>query len=213
MKTLTPWTAHVAAALFLAACANAPQDAQEATSTPDGAPATPAMSSTYTVNPEKSTVLWTGIMLGVKEHHGRLNVKEGSLALVDGKVTGGKVVVDMTTIAPTDSAYTAEQTKEKLVKHLGSPDFFDVSTYPMASAVLKPGADGEPMVELHIRDHAAMVPLRNVQINPQEGGLLEASAELTFNRKEFGVSFDMPMKDLVISNDVTLQVMISALAN
>lgn len=91
------------------------------------------------VNTAKSTVQWTGKKV-TGEHTGTINVKEGNLTLENGKLTGGKIVIDMTSIVDkdlTDPAWNA-----KLIGHLKSDDFFGVDTYPTSQLVITSVAGG-----------------------------------------------------------------------
>lgn len=85
------------------------------------------------VDTSKSSVKWLGKKV-TGEHFGAISVKEGSLEVSNGKVTGGKVVIDMQSL-------TVEDIKDagmnaKLVGHLKSDDFFSVATNPTSELVL-----------------------------------------------------------------------------
>lgn len=85
------------------------------------------------VDTSKSSVKWLGKKV-TGEHFGTISIKEGNLEVANGKVTGGKVVVDMNSIACTDltdAGYNA-----KLVGHLKSDDFFGVEAFPTAELVI-----------------------------------------------------------------------------
>lgn len=85
------------------------------------------------VNAAKSTVQWTGKKV-TGEHTGTISIKDGSLTVEKGKLTGGKIVIDMKSIVDkdlTDPAWNA-----KLIGHLKSDDFFGVDTYPTSELVI-----------------------------------------------------------------------------
>lgn len=85
------------------------------------------------VNAAKSTVQWTGKKV-TGEHTGTISIKDGSLMVEKGKLTGGKIVIDMKSIVDkdlTDPAWNA-----KLIGHLKSDDFFGVETYPTSELVI-----------------------------------------------------------------------------
>lgn len=88
---------------------------------------------TYTVNPSKSVLKWTGKKV-TGEHFGKINLKEGSFTVGKDKVTGGKFVIDMNSITCDD---LEGEWSQKLVGHLKSDDFFGVETYPEAVLVVK----------------------------------------------------------------------------
>jgi polyisoprenoid-binding protein YceI len=83
-----------------------------------------------TINTKVSSVEWIGKKV-TGEHTGAITIKEGSLNLHDGHLSGGTVVVDMTTITCTD--LKPEEGGKKLVGHLTSPDFFDAKNHTTAT--------------------------------------------------------------------------------
>lgn len=86
---------------------------------------------TYNVDVAKSKIDWSGAADN-RYHPGTVTLKSGSVTVDNGKITGGKFVIDLTTIKVTDGA------GERLENHLKSADFFDVAqfgeaTYEMTS--------------------------------------------------------------------------------
>ncbi len=189
----------VVAMFLLAACNNKPAETTETTTTPAAAEA-----ATYTLD-STSTVKWKGVMLGVKEHYGTVKLKEGSLSTANGQVTGGNCTVDLTAISPADSAYNAQGTKEKLVGHLSSPDFFDVANNPTATFTITSVNGTEAKGTLTVRGKSNEETVKNITLT-EANGTVNATGTLVFDRKKYGVAFDMPMKDMVISNDIEIQV-------
>ena len=88
---------------------------------------------TYQAIPSKSVLEWTGKKV-TGEHHGKINLKEGTFTIDDNKVTNGKFVIDMTSITNSD---LEGEWNQKLIGHLKSDDFFGVENYPEAVLVLK----------------------------------------------------------------------------
>lgn len=80
------------------------------------------------INVEKSVVKWTGYKV-TGQHEGTISLQSGALIFEGNKLTGGKFVMDMTTINTTDieGAY-----KAKLDGHLKSNDFFGVKKHKEA---------------------------------------------------------------------------------
>lgn len=191
----------VVAMFLLAACNNKPAETTETTTTTPAA----AEAATYTVDPATSSVKWKGVMLGVKEHTGTVALKDGSLSTANGQVTGGNFTVDLGTIIPTDSAYNAQGTKEKLVGHLSSPDFFDVANNPTATFTITSVNGTEVKGTLTVRGKSNEETVKNITLTEADG-TVNATGTLVFDRKKYGVAFDMPMKDMVISNDIEIQV-------
>ena len=85
------------------------------------------------VKTDKSEVVWKGYKV-TGSHEGTIAIQSGSLTFEDEKLTGGKFVMDMTTINTTD---LEGKYKEKLDGHLKSDDFFGVTNHPTATLVFK----------------------------------------------------------------------------
>lgn len=82
------------------------------------------------INTKVSSVEWVGKKV-TGQHNGLITIKEGQLNLHDGHLSGGKVVIDMSSITCTD--LKAEKGGKKLVGHLNSADFFDVANHETAT--------------------------------------------------------------------------------
>ena len=162
----------------------------------------------YNILPDSSSrVIWKGVMLGIKEHQGTVAFKEGSLTIKNGSVAGGSFTVDLTSITPNDANYDAKSGygPEKLVQHLQSPDFFDVANFPTATFVINSAEGNTAKGVLTVRGKSNEETLTDIAVSESEG-IVTASGKLTFDRKKYGVAFDMPAKDMVISNDIELNV-------
>jgi polyisoprenoid-binding protein YceI len=112
--------------------------------TAKSAPKPAAAAASFKVDPKASSVKWTGKKV-TGQHHGTIQIKEGELNVVNGALTGGKFVLDTTSI---DDEDLGPDMKPKLVGHLKSDAFFNVEKYPTALFVitsiapLANGADG-----------------------------------------------------------------------
>lgn len=83
------------------------------------------------INTEKSTVQWKGYKV-TGSHEGFVSIKSGTLDFESDKLTGGEIVIDMTSITCTD---LSGGIADKFVGHLNSDDFFGVANYPTATLV------------------------------------------------------------------------------
>ena len=81
------------------------------------------------VKTSKSTVKWTGKKF-TGSHEGNIEIKDAHLHFENETLTGGNVVMDMSSIICTD--LEGEQ-KEQLEGHLKSDDFFGVKKFPTAN--------------------------------------------------------------------------------
>lgn len=189
-------------ALFTFTSCNNPKEQAETTTE------TAVTEAAYNILPDNSSlVTWKGVMLGIKEHTGTVAFKEGSLTIKNNSVAGGSFTVDLTSITPTDANYDAKSGygPEKLVQHLQSPDFFDVANYPTATFVINSAEGNTAKGVLTVRGKSNEETLTDITVSESEG-IVTASGKLTFDRKKYGVAFDMPAKDMVISNDIELNV-------
>lgn len=85
------------------------------------------------IKTDKSKVVWKGYKV-TGSHEGTINLQSGFLTFNEDKLTGGELVIDMTTLTSTD---LEGEYKGKLEGHLKSDDFFGVETYPTATLVFK----------------------------------------------------------------------------
>ncbi len=164
-----------------------------------------AEAKTITVDAATSTVEWEGNMVGMYAHSGTVVLKEGSLEWKGNDLVGGNFVIDMTSINPTDSNYSEEHTAEQLIGHLGTADFFDVANNPTASFEIT-GSDmttGTVSGNLTVRGKTNPATINNVKFDDGSG---TAMGTLTFDRQQYGVAYKSTMKDMVLSDDITLNI-------
>lgn len=88
---------------------------------------------TKSIKTQDSKVTWKGYKV-TGSHEGTIAVKSGDLVFEDGKLTGGNIVIDMTTINTTD---LQGEYKGKLDGHLKADDFFGVAKHKTASLNFK----------------------------------------------------------------------------
>lgn len=161
---------------------------------------------TATLNENQSSVMWTGTMLGVYAHTGTVDFKEGNLIMEDGKIVGGSFTVNLGTIVPTDENYNPEEgkSKEKLVGHLQSDDFFHVEEHPTARFEITGSSPEENklMGNLTIRGITHEETVEDVSYDPASK---TATGKLVFDRKKYNVNWDSP-QDVVLSDDVELAI-------
>lgn len=81
---------------------------------------TKVATDTYNVVTQSSRVDWVGTKKS-GYHTGFFTLKSGEVQLAEGKLVGGKFVIDLTSVTVTDGA------GDRLTNHLKSKDFFDVA--------------------------------------------------------------------------------------
>ena len=207
-------TGIVSASLLLFACGGATNNTAEEST--EGAEMLDEMAEEMSmqemqIDAANSRVSWSGEMLGIYSHEGTVNLTAGNIAMENGEIASGMFTVDMTSIVPTDENYEPEKgsTPEKLIGHLSSPDFFDVENHPEASFEIT-GSEGSTVIGmLTVRGKSGEERVENVSVVSGEGQTT-ISGTLTFNRKNYDVSFDHPAEDKIVSDDVSLNIELTA---
>jgi len=163
--------------------------------------------SAQTVNLESSSVEWVGKKI-TGTHSGTINIQSADLKFSEGELSGGTIVIDMSSIAVTDLSGGGAK---KLAGHLKSDDFFGVEEHPTATLVItevtKAGLKNELTVtgDLTIKGqtHAISFP---ANIDAESG-----SAEIFIDRTKYGIkygsgSFFKNLGDKTIDNQFELRV-------
>lgn len=143
---------------------------------------------TLKVNTTDSKVEWTGRKVTGK-HNGTVNIKEGSLQIKDGFLTGGEFTIDMTSIKVTD--LTGEYAG-KLEGHLKSDDFFNTGQFPTSTLkITQANAKGDGKFEvkgdLTIRGITKPVTF-TTQLSP-DGKRYKANTNITIDRSQYDVKY------------------------
>lgn len=207
LKSLVP---ALAVAVFVSACSGGSQKGSEKTAE-TAETETTGVSGTFAVNTETSVVAWKGEVAGVYGHNGVINVQSGSLIAEDGLITGGEIVIDMTSIQPLDTAsYTSQgKTPQDLVNHLSTGDFFLVEEFPTASFTVKSHKGDQLVGDLTIRGNTSeeTVTLSSLQI--LEDGI-SGVGTLVFDRQMYEVSWEHYIQDYILSDNIEVQLSIVA---
>lgn len=204
MKSTLLSIALLAASVAFVAC-----DSNKATSTENTGEMASLPDGTLAVDTAASEVLWKGSLVNVYDHTGDVKLESGDVTVSDGKITGGKFVIDLTRIRPTDENYKEDKTPEKLVGHLSSEDFFHVEQYPTATFEITGSEGSTVMGNLTIRGKTNPEKVENVSIT-EENGQMHLKGDIKFDRTKYDVAFKHPMKDMVISNDIEMNVTLVA---
>jgi polyisoprenoid-binding protein YceI len=168
----------------------------------------------YVVDASKSTVGWHGKKV-TGEHNGAIDIKEGSLEVVDGEIKGGTVSIDMQSI--TNDDISDDGMNQKLVGHLKSDDFFSVETHPTATLVLtdakKSGSNYTFTGDLTIK--GTTKPVSFQASSTTESDAVKVEGELVIDRSDFDVrygskSFFDNLGDKMIYDDFTLSFVVVA---
>lgn len=173
----------------------------------------------YKVDLSKSKLTWEGRKV-TGAHHGTINLRDGSLELINGVLKGGEFTIDMNSIVNLD--LTDETWNKKLVDHLKSNDFFSVASYPEAKLKIngfKNYKDSDSNAnfliigDLTIKgiSHSIEFP---AEVNVKDD-VVSASAKIEIDRSKYDVrfrsgSFFTDLGDKLIYDNFTMNVTLIA---
>ena len=167
-------------------------------------------SKTFKIVNAQSNIDWVGRKV-TGAHNGTIAIKEGEIVLNDGKLGGGRFVVDTSSIKILD--ITDPVTNAQFAGHLASDDFFSTDKYPEAIFEIVSVSGLFVVGDLTIKGISRPAAL-NVAVDVN-GDLLTATGKLVIDRTEYGMKFRSGnfFKDLgdnLIYNDFELNVNITA---
>jgi len=167
-------------------------------------------SGQFSISSDDSKIMWEGNMLAVGGvslygHQGTLNLAKGQLNMTDGVITDGTIVADMSTITPTDDNFNPEEgkSKDKLVGHLSSDDFFAIKEYPTATFVVTDADETTIKGEMTIRGVTHPESITDFSIEEADGKM-KAKGTMTIDRQKYNVAFSMSAEDKILSDDIIL---------
>ena len=159
----------------------------------------------YKFGPPDSKIEFTGAKVTGK-HEGAFSSFEGTVGLVnnDPIMSAVQVSIDLGSLTITPP---------KLAKHLKGADFFDVDKFPKAtfsSTAIRPSSGTSTYnVTGRLDLHGVNKPLTFPATIRTATESVEAEAEITLNRKDFGIVYP-GMPDDLISDDVRIKLTIVA---
>lgn len=160
----------------------------------------------------QSNIDWTGRKV-TGAHNGTIGIKDGTLILTDGKLSGGNFVIDTTSIKILD--VTDPATNAQFAGHLASDDFFSIDKYPEANLNITAVSGNQVQGDLTIKGITHPVSF-DAAINVN-GEVLTASGKLVIDRTKYGIrfrsgNFFKDLGDTLIYNDFDLDITITAKA-
>lgn len=172
-----------------------------------------AEAATYQIDPAHSSVEFT-IRHLVARVTGRFTEFSGTIEFDESAPQQGKVSV----VIKTASIDTDNDERDK---HLRSADFFDVASYP---EITFEGAGGQPAEDgfeaggtLVIKDisREVVLPVELLGVGPDPWGHVRAGfyAELTLNRKDFGINWNKSLDQggVILGDKVTVRITVEAM--
>ena len=201
MKNITVLGLTLVFTLFMSSCDGGEKEINQETSAL--VEANNLEQRSFNVDPLLSSLNWEGTIIGIYKHNGKVGLKEGQLVWKGDVIIGGSVTIDMSSMTQLDTLYKTEE--NKLVQHLESPDFFDVSNYPIATFEIT-GSDitGKTVSgNLTIRGITNSETVNNVVFDEATGA---AKGLLSFDRQKYNVAYKGSSKDMLISDVVELSI-------
>ncbi|MEN8124142.1 MAG: YceI family protein [Bacteroidota bacterium] len=170
----------------------------------------------YKTNTENAILKWKGFK-PTGSHYGTINLKDGFFTIKNNKIVGGEFIIEMNSIVNLDLAADNAYNK-KLVDHLKSNDFFDVTTYPTAKFIINSSEEkeGKTLIKgkLTLKDKTNPVEfLATVTI---DGNKLDFKSDtFKIDRSKWNVtykskSFFNDLKDKFIDDEMELTVEVKA---
>lgn len=143
----------------------------------------------YVINTAASSLVWRGENVVGKKHEGSILVKRGNINIAGGAITGGEIVIDMTSMNDTD---LSGEDKAKLEGHLKSPDFFDTAKFGEATYTILSGTKSHSIkydVKGKLTIKGITQDLDCVMHVVKDGEDVKVSGGFAFDRSKFDVRF------------------------
>jgi len=160
----------------------------------------------------QSNIDWVGKKV-TGAHNGTIAVKEGEIILNDGKLTGGKFIIDTASIKILD--VTDPATNAQFAGHLASDDFFSIEKHPEATLEITSVSGNHVEGNLTIKGITHPVSF-DVAITVSND-VLTATGKLVIDRTKYEMKFRSgnffkDLGDTLIYNDFELNVSVTAKA-
>ncbi len=165
----------------------------------------------FIVNATESSVEWKGTKTA-GEHWGTINIAEGNLNVVNGKLSSGKFIIDMNTIVVSD--IQDPEKNASLLGHLKSSDFFAVDSFTTSTFEIK-NVELNKDLRYYVKGDLTIKGITKEIEFPAtfniEGNKLNASAEFTIDRTRWGINYNSKsvlgaMADKFIHDDIAFKI-------
>ncbi len=204
----------MAACLVMACSNNSKKNNEESTDSLAVSPTeTVANGEEASTKSGTAMIYWKGTKVIGDSHEGTLEAQEVHLEFEGDKLSGGEIIVDMTSLEDTDME--EGEWKDKLEAHLASDDFFSIETHPTASIQLTEVTPGsEPNTyqvtgDLMIKD-TTIAHTFTVQEMVSDSSR-SYTTSLQFDRTKYGIKYNSTnffdnLKDKAINDEVEIKV-------
>ncbi|HTF16768.1 MAG TPA: YceI family protein [Chryseolinea sp.] len=172
-------------------------------------------SEKYIIDTKESVLTWEGSMVfGFEEEHiGYVYTSKGELMIEKGQLVEGTVEVDMNTIE-----YKDKESKNTPVKHLKSPDYFDVEKFPISTFSITKVAyavGGNIKVTGNLTIKGITNPVTFPAKIEVKDGIVKANGKVVIDRTQWGIryrsgKFYDNLADQAVSDDIEIRMRIVA---
>ncbi|OMQ10328.1 YceI family protein [[Flexibacter] sp. ATCC 35103] len=169
----------------------------------------------FKIDSSNSNIDWTGRKV-TGAHNGTIGIKEGHFILNDGKINGGNIVINTSSIKILD--VTDPDTNAQFAGHLASDDFFSIEKFPTAAfdiLSVKEVSNGKYYLEgnLTIKDITHLAGFETEVKSNQN--TLSLVGKLIIDRTKYDIKFRSgnffkDLGDTLIYNDFELDFNITA---
>ena len=169
-------------------------------------------SKDYEINTLTSTIAWEGEG-ATHGQAGNLSATSGSFTIENDNVVSGTIEIDMTSLT-VSSIPEGTEDNAKLVGHLTTGDFFDVTAFPKAILTITDGSDmSNVKANLTIKEVTEEITL--ALSTAEENGVVTLTSTLNIDRTKFGVTFNSGnffenLGDHLINDEFTLNVSLAS---
>lgn len=170
----------------------------------------------FKIESTKSQIDWTGRKV-TGAHNGTIGIKEGNFILSNGKISGGTIVINTTSIKILD--VTDAATNAQFAGHLASDDFFSIEKFPTASFDIVNSKQLTPNSyylegNLTIKDITHLTGFE-VKVESESEDTFSLSGKLIIDRTQYDIKFRSgnffkDLGDTLIYNDFDLDFNITA---
>jgi len=169
----------------------------------------------FEIESAKSRIDWIGKKV-TGAHNGTIDVKEGTLLVTDGKLSGGTIVIDTASIKILDIADA--DTNAQFAGHLASDDFFAIEKFPTATFVIT-SVKGLSANQYHLEGNLTIKGITHtagldaaIETN---AGALTLAGKLIVDRTKYDIKFRSgnffkDLGDTLIYNDFELDTHLTA---
>ncbi|RCR67232.1 YceI family protein [Larkinella punicea] len=168
----------------------------------------------YSIDTTESVITWKGSMLFDidEEHVGYIHLSKGELMIENGQLMGGTAEIDMNSIEYKDKA-----SKNTPVKHLKSPDYFDVEKFPVSTIAITniESLRGHTIVKGDLTIKGVTQPVTFPARMEVQDGIVKANGRLIIDRTQWGIryrsgKFYDNLADQAVSDNIELYMKIVA---